>query len=1079
MSRAPRAAADSGTFEARFFLLRSAMLPIAALTAWSDGLAAATAAPERLDEAIRADLAKLRERLAAWLARPEIREALFIASPSLHRALDHWRRDPESRKGQRCERTLVRYLTRMAARPTPFGLFAGNTVGEIGETTRIELAPPSAHRRHSRPDLDFIFNLAEELGRQDALRRELVYRPNSSLYAVGGSWHLVETRFSDARRTYHLVEIEASDYLDEILSRAAGGAVPAELADALVELLGADEVSREEALDFVDELIASQVLVGDLTPPLTGPEPCDALIDRLRELPAAAPVAARLAEARAALAAIDARGLGVAPAAYRDVRRPLDELPARPDPLRFCQVDLFKTAVDATLGEEVLAEARRGAELLHRLGRGALGDGLGRFREAFVRRYGEGRLVPLTEAVGDETGVGFQGAAPGAEASPLLSPLRFTPPSGAAKTPWDRGDEHLLRRLDEAWREGAVAIELDGRDLELLTPDEEPPPLPDAFHVMGVLAAASQQALEQGDFRFRFIHASGPAGARLLGRFCHGDARLRRAVEEHLRAEEALHVDAVYAEIVHLPQGRMGNVLARPVLRGYEIPFLGRSGAPPERQIPVTDLLVTVRGDRVLLVSERLGRQVVPRLTSAHNYEELGLDLYRLLGFLQNQGVSAGVYWSWRALEGAAFLPAVRSGRLLLARARWRVPDEELEPLRQARGGRRFEAVQRWRAARRLPRWAVLDEKGEELMIDFENVLAVDGFLDGTRGMAPVMLYEPFPAPEELVVRGPEGSFVSEIAIPMVRTRRPAAVEREPPPAPSAAAAVRRSFLPGSEWLYAKLYVGPSAADQVLRQVVASVTRAASAVLRAWFFIRYADPDWHLRVRFHGEPRALMELVLPRLLESAAPLRDDGRLYRLEIGTYDREVERYGGPRGVVVAERLFQADSEAVLRILEAFGDDAPDARWRLALLGVDRLLDDAGFTVAEKSELVAAMRGGAMEQLGEGKPLRLQLDRDFRARRQELEALFDQARLPSDLEAGRAALAERSRRSAPSWAELRRLESAEELTSPLAAIVPSLVHMNVNRLIHASAQAHEIVLYDYLARLYESALARSRERP
>jgi thiopeptide-type bacteriocin biosynthesis protein len=304
-------------------------------------------------------------------------------------------------------------------------------------------------------------------------------------------------------------------------------------------------------------------------------------------------------------------------------------------------------------------------------------------------------------------------------------------------------------------------------------------------------------------------------------------------------------------------------------------------------------------------------------------------------------------------------------------------------------------------------------------------------------------------------------------------------VEREPPPAPSAAAAVRRSFLPGSEWLYAKLYVGPSAADQVLRQVVAPVTRAASAVLRAWFFIRYADPDWHLRVRFHGEPRALMELVLPRLLESAAPLRDDGRLYRLEIGTYDREVERYGGPRGVVVAERLFQADSEAVLRILEAFGDDAPDARWRLALLGVDRLLDDAGFTVAEKSELVAAMRGGAMEQLGEGKPLRLQLDRDFRARRQELEALFDQARLPSDLEAGRAALAERSRRSAPSWAELRRLESAEELTSPLAAIVPSLVHMNVNRLIHASAQAHEIVLYDYLARLYESALARSRERP
>ena len=39
----------------------------------------------------------------------------------------------------------------------------------------------------------------------------------------------------------------------------------------------------------------------------------------------------------------------------------------------------------------------------------------------------------------------------------------------------------------------------------------------------------------------------------------------------------------------------MGNVLYRPVLREYEIPYLGRFGAPPEQQLPLSDLLVGVR----------------------------------------------------------------------------------------------------------------------------------------------------------------------------------------------------------------------------------------------------------------------------------------------------------------------------------------------------------------------------------------------------------------------------------------------------------------------------------------------------
>src|SRR5581483_12319404 len=110
--------------------------------------------------------------------------------------------------------------------------------------------------------------------------------------------------------------------------------------------------------------------------------------------------------------------------------------------------------------------------------------------------------------------------------------------------------------------------------------------------------------------------ASGPSGARILGRFCHADDELHHLVRAHLTTEEAPHPDRIYAEVVHLPEGRVGNILSRPVLRGYEIPYLGRSGAPADRQIPLADLFVSVQGERIVLRSRRLRREFVATATT-------------------------------------------------------------------------------------------------------------------------------------------------------------------------------------------------------------------------------------------------------------------------------------------------------------------------------------------------------------------------------------------------------------------------------------------------------------------------------
>src|SRR5262249_42838039 len=200
---------------------------------------------------------------------------------------------------------------------------------------------------------------------------------------------------------------------------------------------------------------------------------------------------------------------------------------------------------------------------------------------------------------------------------------------------------HLLARVTDLLQRGEPEWSLTDEDLEKLAVDD-PPPLPDAFAALARIEAESAEAVDRGEFRLLFAGASGPSGARLLGRFCHSDPELADAVAAHLRAEEALRPDALFAEIVHLPEGRVGNILARPTQRDYEIPYLGRSGRPEAQQIELGDLRVSVVGERVVLRSARLGREVLPRLSTAHNFGTQP-GVYRFLCQLQEQGVASAL----------------------------------------------------------------------------------------------------------------------------------------------------------------------------------------------------------------------------------------------------------------------------------------------------------------------------------------------------------------------------------------------------------------------------------------------------
>jgi len=299
--------------------------------------------------------------------------------------------------------------------------------------------------------MDYLFALTEELQRDPALRKTFIYRPNSSLYRAAGRVRYIESRLVEKSRSYHLVAVEDTAYLDTTLCRARAGATFAELARCLVD----DEVSLAEAESYIAELIDSQLLVPDTLLAASGPEPIHPLIDRLQQTEKSE-VSAALDRVRCELGNLDEGGLGVDPESYRSLAGHLEPLPVKVELSRLFQVDMVKPASESTLGGAVLEEVVRGVEIFQRLVRRPRYDSLSKFRQAFLARYDQ-RQVPLVEALDEEVGIGF---GDGADTAPLLKDLIFpaSPEDLQIDAVWH---SVLLRKLSEALERAVHEITLD------------------------------------------------------------------------------------------------------------------------------------------------------------------------------------------------------------------------------------------------------------------------------------------------------------------------------------------------------------------------------------------------------------------------------------------------------------------------------------------------------------------------------------------------------------------------------------------------------------------------------------------
>jgi hypothetical protein len=248
---------------------------------------------------------------------------------------------------------------------------------------------------------------------------------------------------------------------------------------------------------------------------------------------------------------------------------------------------------------------------------------------------------------------------------------------------------------------------------------------------------------------------------------------------------------------------------------------------------------------------------------------------------IQQQGKCRfGISWGDSEFK-KRFLPRISYKNIIFHRAYWFLYKSNLsaiikahDPLAELRS-----FFLRWN----VPGYVCLAEADNELLIDTQNESYLELLLEEIKSRDNVKLVE-------WLYDTKFGSPVQQFILPLSQKN---IAGFKPLCKSESTKRIQRKFEPGSEWVYFKIYCGSTVSDKILVDVVKPVINSLfeKAVIKKAFFIRFTDPNYHIRFRLHLANRnnkELLAVVMESVYGSLHPFCENGLVWKVQLDTYER-----------------------------------------------------------------------------------------------------------------------------------------------------------------------------------------------
>lgn len=822
-----------------------------------------------------------------------LREAIAIASPSLYRSLEQKPlKDPKQ-----AAISLFNYVTRMATRATPFGLFSFVTTGLWSQQTKADI-DLSQVRKYARPDMEWLFLLVQKFYNDTSVFSSLPVQSNPLIRVNQERCYLKYIRYIEKEKIElpKAISIRATLLVKKILEFSKELIQIETLWKRLQEIM--PSLDEEKTKVVIKTLLDQQVLLPGILPSLLSNSPFTDLLSQL-------PETSEIESIAQSIHTYNQCSLGKGEANLQKLQKNMETIAQTKT---FLQVDAGYRSQSIHLFKNVAQELEKTLVVLWKMSSShpplsTLNSYLGKF----IEKYGTHRTVPLLELLSQERGLG-----------PLENCPASTPSPTNFSQQWEKWLSHEWQKcLDEKRKEIILTETLID---DLFVDVEEPPPDPDeallSLDVFCKVFADSPEQIDQGNFLILLSQLNWRGGST-LGRFLPflGED-IQTQLGDYFRKEEALDQDSRFVELSYWPHCiRNANVAIQPCLRPYRLDIEEKKRGPTS--IALEDIYVGATRSRFYLTLKNGDYEIVPCIGNLLNSKlapapmqfmrEVNLTRHKLVHPFSLEKVA----------KNSIFFPRVRFQKTILSPAQWNF---DAFALSKASLNEITSLFTLWADRWSLPSRFFLVRDDQHLLLDRGHPAHLEEIAFKLKKGESLQFIEEISHPW---IKSERGCHFSEIVASFLKNPVFSKKKKSFVPCPHVPVSFEKRWkLPGSEWLFIKLYMGEEEIEKFLVYNLALFTEYLDQEIGilGWFFVRYDDPEKHVRFRVQLKSPELLLKALDLLNEAFKVWMHEGLIKNVVISCYEREIERYGGLDLIETAETIFCADSRAAIFLLQAF---------------------------------------------------------------------------------------------------------------------------------------------------------------
>ena len=527
------------------------------------------------------------------------------------------------------------------------------------------------------------------------------------------------------------------------------------------------------------------------------------------------------------------------------------------------------------------------------------------FKIRFLEKYGEYIEVPIYELLDEDIGIG--------------APMNYNNPSNKYTSPIfevnqkNKLSDYLMNLYLEAIQ-NKKNIVIDENEIKKLNISNlSVPNIPDNLELNFFI---------KNDGKKNLYHLGPNIGSNMAGKTFGRFSYLSNQHSELIKKfNETSCIDEsiTTCEISYVPKSIRSANVTRNDSQKIKNLTIQTSSHDRNNQVQMKDILVGLKNNQ-FYIRDKKSNDIIS--ISSNNMlnptiADNGIRLLQEIS-LQNTLMWSNFPWS-QIYDQFTYVPEIKYKDIIIETELWKITSITLKMDKEFKKDDFLESFRDFRIMKNIPSKFYLQNADNRILIDCNNVLYED------------LLYKKFKQYSELTIRriefgsdflkSKDGYHPVEVVIPLFKVEKKSDINLQmhnPNQIVAAQYNPANLYAPFDNWLFYKIYGASENENDILKYLeYFQKNELDNVVIEKSYFMRYADPLPHIRLRIKSDKTNLISfmLVFNSFLNN---LQSQRLISKYILDNYCPEIERYGGKSLMDIAESLFEIDSQLVFHLLD-----------------------------------------------------------------------------------------------------------------------------------------------------------------